>query len=121
VTDEIKRAADPVGRHRNITGNVALSGVVRQGSRVTVVDAIAENGDDVVVHDAPNPDAGSGFTLSRLTDAGQLGRTPLSIFRSAEESTYDDQARQQAAPAQVNTDRDEALADLLAGGTWNLA
>jgi 2-oxoglutarate ferredoxin oxidoreductase subunit beta len=99
-------------------------GVVRDPATggVAVVEVTAANADELIVHDAHNPDPTTAFALSRLTDAGYLNQAPIGIFRQVERSTYDDQTREQVATAELGTeDRSLALAGLLNGGdTWTV-
>ena len=80
--------------------------------------------DDLLVHDAYNPDATTAFGISRLTDAGRLHQAPIGIFRQVSRPTYDDQARDQIlqATAGVEGSSSERLAALIGGGdTWTVA
>jgi 2-oxoglutarate ferredoxin oxidoreductase subunit beta len=80
--------------------------------------------DDLLVHDAHNPDPTTAFSISRLTDAGQLHRAPIGIFRQVSRPTYDDLARDQItqASAGVTGSKSERLAALIGGGdTWTVA
>jgi 2-oxoglutarate ferredoxin oxidoreductase subunit beta len=79
--------------------------------------------DQLIVHDAHNPDPSVAFAISRLTDSGYLNTSPIGIFRQVERPTYDDQARAQisssmdAAPG-TPTDR---LSTLINGtDTWTV-
>ena len=80
--------------------------------------------DDVLIHDAYNPDATTAFAISRLTDAGRLHQAPIGIFRQVARQTYDDQARDQIvhATAGVEGSPSERLSTLIGGGdTWTVA
>jgi 2-oxoglutarate ferredoxin oxidoreductase subunit beta len=80
--------------------------------------------DDLLVHDAYNPDPTTAFAISRLTDAGRLHQAPIGIFRQVARPTYDDQAREQItqAAAGVGGSPSERLASLIGGGdTWTVA
>jgi 2-oxoglutarate/2-oxoacid ferredoxin oxidoreductase subunit beta len=80
--------------------------------------------DDLLVHDAHSADPTTAFAISRLTDAGQLHRAPIGIFREVTRPTYDDLARDQIARASagVNGTPTERLAALIGGGdTWTVA
>jgi 2-oxoglutarate ferredoxin oxidoreductase subunit beta len=78
--------------------------------------------DQLLVHDAQNPDPSTAFALSRLTDAGVLHQAPIGIFRNVDRPTYDDQARAQIATASAGLDDPAAaLAGLIAGNdTWTI-
>ena len=90
---------------------------------VLVADLGAAADDQLLVHDAHNPDPSTAFAISRLTDSGYLNQSPIGIFRQVERPTYDDQAR-----AQISSSKDaapgtptERLAALIAGGdTWTV-
>jgi 2-oxoglutarate ferredoxin oxidoreductase subunit beta len=80
--------------------------------------------DDLLVHDAHSPDPTTAFAISRLTDAGQLHRAPIGIFRQVSRPTYDDQARdqlQQAAAAVTGSPTDRLAALIGGGDTWTVA
>ncbi len=80
--------------------------------------------DDLLVHDAHSADPTTAFAISRLTDAGQLHRAPIGIFREVTRPTYDDLARDQIAHASagVSGTPTERLAALIGGGdTWTVA
>jgi 2-oxoglutarate ferredoxin oxidoreductase subunit beta len=106
-------------------GVEGAKGLVRDpdtgGVKVAEVAAVGE--DQILVHDAHNPDPTMAFAISRLTDAGYLHQSPIGIFRQVERPTYDDQARGQIATAQgaapeVSSAR---LAALIGGGdTWTI-
>ncbi|TIC80252.1 2-oxoacid:ferredoxin oxidoreductase subunit beta [Nocardioides sp. GY 10127] len=79
--------------------------------------------EQVLVHDAHQPDPTTAFAISRLTDAGYLNRSPIGIFRQVDRPVYDDQARAQVATATAAAtgDRSDRLAALLGGGdTWTV-
>jgi 2-oxoglutarate/2-oxoacid ferredoxin oxidoreductase subunit beta len=105
-------------------------GLIRDGATggVKIVDVgdapdqVSPN--DVLVHDAHNPDATTAFSISRLTDAGRLHQAPIGIFRQVTRPTYDDQARDQVtqAAAGVEGSPSARLAALIGGGdTWTVA
>lgn len=96
-------------------------GVVRTATGGVEVKAVAEVGlENVLVHDAHDPDPTTAFALSRLTDAGVLQRSPIGIFRSVERPAYDDLIREQVETAVGSDPADDAMVnDLLAGSdTW---
>ncbi|MGZ4446165.1 MAG: 2-oxoacid:ferredoxin oxidoreductase subunit beta [Nocardioides sp.] len=79
--------------------------------------------EDLLVHDAHNPDPTTAFAISRLTDAGYLNQSPIGIFRQVERPSYDDGARGQVATAREAAPGDPAdrLARLIGGGdTWTV-
>ncbi|NYI99562.1 2-oxoglutarate ferredoxin oxidoreductase subunit beta [Nocardioides thalensis] len=99
-------------------------GLVRAASGgVEVVETAAVDAEQLLVHDAHNPDPSTAFAISRLTDAGYLNRSPIGIFRQVERPTYDDGARAQVTDAQaaVTGTPEERLTALIgAGDTWQV-
>jgi 2-oxoglutarate/2-oxoacid ferredoxin oxidoreductase subunit beta len=99
-------------------------GLVRgAGGGVEVVETASVPVEQLLVHDAHNPDPSTAFAISRLTDAGYLNRSPIGIFRQVERPTYDDQARAQVADAvaKVAGTPEERLTNLInAGDTWTV-
>jgi len=103
-------------------------GLIRDTSTGGVkIVSVADVGEDaLIVHDAHAADPTTAFAISRLTDAGQLHRAPIGIFRQVERTTYDDAARDQVRTAQGDQD-DSAdgargrLAALITGSdTWTI-
>ncbi|MCW2797834.1 MAG: thiamine pyrophosphate enzyme domain protein TPP-binding protein [Nocardioides sp.] len=104
---------------------VGSKGLIRDtetgGVKVALVADVSP--EQLLVHNAYNPDPSTAFAISRLTDSGYLNQSPIGIFRQVERPTYDDQAR-----AQISTARDAApgtpqdrLAALIGGGdTWTV-
>ena len=100
-------------------------GLIRDTSTggVKVAELTEVGRENLLVHDAHNPDPTMAFAISRLTDSGYLNQSPIGIFRQVERPTYDDGAR-----AQIATARDAApgtptqrLAGLIGGGdTWTV-
>ncbi len=65
-------------------------GVVRsRDASLKVVDVADVSDDEIVVHDAHNPDPSHAFDLSRLAEQS-LARTPIGVFRAVERPVYDD-------------------------------
>jgi 2-oxoglutarate ferredoxin oxidoreductase subunit beta len=97
-------------------------GLVRTASgRIEAVTVADVSPNQLLVHDATDPDPSQAFAISRLTD-GELPLTPVGVFRQVARPTYDDLARQQVdtAVAQVD-DRMAALTALVAGrDTWTV-
>ncbi|WP_245156013.1 2-oxoacid:ferredoxin oxidoreductase subunit beta [Nocardioides sp. 503] len=91
------------------------------GVKVALVDEVGA--DQLLVHDAHNPDPSTAFAISRLTDSGYLNQSPIGIFRQVERPTYDDQAR-----AQIETAKEAAPGDpqqrldalINSGDTWTV-
>ncbi len=100
--------------------------LVRSGGGVEVAETASVTDDQLLVHDAHDPDPSTAFAISRLTDAGYLNRSPIGIFRQVERPTYDDLARAQIDDAKAKaaqsggTDADRLTQLLNAGDTWNV-
>lgn len=96
--------------------------VVRDQGGVRIAERAEISDDDILVHNASDPDPSTAFALSRLTDAGVLHRAPVGIFRSVARPVYDDQVRDQIATSQGGqSPTDEDLQGLLAGSdTWTV-
>jgi 2-oxoglutarate ferredoxin oxidoreductase subunit beta len=95
------------------------------GGSVEVADTTSVAIEQVIVHDAQDPDPSTAFAISRLTDAGYLNRSPIGIFRQVERPTYDDQARAQVATASEaaaaqGTPEERLTALINAGDTWTI-
>ncbi|MDT0200709.1 2-oxoacid:ferredoxin oxidoreductase subunit beta [Nocardioides sp. AE5] len=105
------------------TGHGAL-GLVRSANGGVEVTQTATAGiENILVHDAHNPDPSTAFAISRLTDSGYLNQTPIGIFRQVERPSYDHEARQQIATAQASTTTSptQRLEALINGGdTWTV-
>jgi len=90
---------------------------------VEAVQAPDVEEDQILVHDAHNPDPSTAFAISRLTDSGYLNQSPIGIFRQVERTTYDHEARQQirtAQQAEQATPQDRLHALINAGDTWTI-
>jgi 2-oxoglutarate ferredoxin oxidoreductase subunit beta len=122
--DTAADAIIPLEHDRAIRFGTELQyGVVRDKDTGSVfaVEVADVDESDLLVHDAHSDDPTTAFALSRLTDAGEIHRAPIGIFRSVSRPTYDDQARAQVATATEAApgDRTDRLAALLGGGdTW---
>ncbi|KQZ66905.1 2-oxoacid:ferredoxin oxidoreductase subunit beta [Nocardioides sp. Root151] len=102
-------------------GDKALVRAASGGVEVVPIASVAA--DQVLVHDAHNPDPSTAFAISRLTDSGYLNQSPIGIFRQVERPAYDDQARDQIrlASEPVTAPAAERLAGLINGGdTWTV-
>lgn len=111
------------GTRDEATGLADLGLVRAANGEVEVVETAAVATEQLLVHDAHNPDPSTAFAISRLTDSGYLNRSPIGIFRQVERPTYDDGARAQVAAAQasVTGTPDERLTALIgAGDTWQV-
>src|ERR1700739_832862 len=72
--------------------------VVRSGYGLEVAKTADISVDEIVVHDAHNPDSAYAFALSRLSEQN-LEHTVMGIFRQVSRPTYDDAARAQVRAA----------------------
>jgi len=102
-------------------GNKAL--VRAAGGGVEIIETGAARPDQLMIHDAHNPDPTTAFAISRLTDAGVLHQSPIGIFRQVERPTYDDLARRQLTAAREESEAapEDRLAALLgAGDSWTV-
>lgn len=120
VHGEPIRFGTPDGSGRGARG--LIRDTVTGGVKIVEVSDVGE--DALLVHDAHADDPTTAFAISRLTDAGQLHRAPIGIFRQVERATYDDQARAQVTTARGNQpdDPSQRLAALIGGGdTWTVA
>lgn len=91
--------------------------IAGSGGGLELTEIAAVRTDQILVHDAHNPDPTRAFALSRLTDAGVMRRSPIGIFRQVARPSYDDQARQQVIGA--SNDDPATLQALLDGDdTW---
>jgi 2-oxoglutarate ferredoxin oxidoreductase subunit beta len=74
----------------------------------------------LVVHDATREDPSYAFALSRL-DSGDFSHTPIGVFRSFEQPSYDSLMAQQISDAKEKSGEGD-LAALIAGNdTWEVA
>jgi 2-oxoglutarate ferredoxin oxidoreductase subunit beta len=110
-------ALDDEGRGSRALVRDNVTGTIR------TVAAREVDEDDILVHDAHNPDPSTAFAISRLTDSGYLNQSPIGIFRQVERATYDDQARAQIVTARGGSDDSpsDRLGALIGGGdTWTV-
>ncbi|MGW4638064.1 2-oxoacid:ferredoxin oxidoreductase subunit beta [Sphaerisporangium sp. NPDC004334] len=100
---------------------VSGSKAVRRGpdGRLAVVDRAGVPEDEIVVHDAHDPDPSVAFALSRL-DEPAFEHVPIGIFRSVDRPAYDTLMSRQLHEA-VSDQGAGRLSDLLRGGdTWRV-
>jgi 2-oxoglutarate/2-oxoacid ferredoxin oxidoreductase subunit beta len=89
-------------------------GVVRsRDASLKVVNVADVSEDEIVVHDAHNPDPSHAFDLSRLAEQS-LARTPIGVFRAVQRPVYDDLMADQLEKARA-TQPPADLAGLLTG------
>ncbi|WP_239137811.1 2-oxoacid:ferredoxin oxidoreductase subunit beta [Sphaerisporangium rufum] len=100
---------------------VSASKAVRRAANggIEVVDRASVAEDEILVHDAHNPDPSVAFALSRL-DEPAFEHVPLGIFRSVDRPAYDTLMAEQLKEAE-GTRGPGVLGDLLHGGdTWRV-
>jgi 2-oxoglutarate ferredoxin oxidoreductase subunit beta len=96
------------------TGGVKIALVADLGSAAE---------EQLIIHDAHNPDPTLAFSISRLTETGYLNQSPIGIFRQVQRPTYDDQTRAQVTTAKktVSGTPTQRLAALISSGdTWTV-
>lgn len=92
--------------------------VRKQDGSLGIADVQDVAVNEIVVHDAHNPDATQAFQLSQLTDTQGLSVSPIGILRDVDRPVFDDDAR---AQVHMPDDRVSALAKLVAGpDTWTV-
>ncbi|KAA1419479.1 2-oxoacid:ferredoxin oxidoreductase subunit beta [Nocardioides humilatus] len=108
---------------KDATTGMGDKALVRTGGGVEVIDTASARVEQILAHDAHDPDPSTAFAISRLTAADYLNRSPIGIFRQVERPTYDDLARAQVNDAKASvdgTDTDRLTKLLNAGDTWNI-
>jgi 2-oxoglutarate ferredoxin oxidoreductase subunit beta len=94
------------------------------GVKVALVADLGSAAEEqLLVHDAHNPDPTLAFAISRLTDSGYLNQSPIGIFRQVERPTYDDMARAQVETARqvvTGSPADRLTALVNGGDTWTV-
>ncbi|MEI6648442.1 MAG: 2-oxoacid:ferredoxin oxidoreductase subunit beta [Actinomycetes bacterium] len=92
-------------------------GVVREGSglKMVALNEVAE--ENLVVHDAHNPDPSYAFALSRLS-ASELNHVPVGVFRDVARDEYGSLVNNQIAEAIEKQGRGDLTKLLASGDTW---
>ncbi|MFV0457491.1 MAG: 2-oxoacid:ferredoxin oxidoreductase subunit beta [Actinomycetales bacterium] len=85
-----------------------------------VVDSSVHPDREPIVHNPGLADPSQAFSLSRLTDAGTMRRSPIGIFRQVERPSYDDEARQQVALAKGSHRAADLRALIRGSDTWTV-
>jgi len=94
---------------------------IRRDPVTGALEVCAADDPVVLVHRAGADDPSQAFALSRLSDPGSLARTPIGVFRSVQQPTYDDLMTGQLEQA-VETQGPGDLGALLHGrDTWEVA
>lgn len=99
-----------------------LGVVEKEGGQLQLLPVDDVGMDRVLVHDAHLDNPSRAFALSRLTDSGQIKRSPIGIFRQVDRPTFDDLDRQQLVTAAGDQrPGNRAIQTLLEGdGSWVL-
>jgi Pyruvate:ferredoxin oxidoreductase and related 2-oxoacid:ferredoxin oxidoreductases, beta subunit len=94
---------------------------VRRGANggIEVVERASVSEDEILVHDAHNPDPSVAFALSRL-DEPAFEHVPIGIFRSVDRPSYDGLMTEQLERAVATQGRGELNDLLLSGDTWRI-
>ncbi|MEW9534409.1 2-oxoacid:ferredoxin oxidoreductase subunit beta, partial [Microbispora sp. NPDC049125] len=86
---------------------------------VEVVPRAEITDDEILIHDAHNPDPSLAFALSRLDDPA-FQHVPIGVFRSIDRPAYDQLLNEQLQAATADKGPGQ-LNDLLLGGdTWRI-
>ncbi len=86
---------------------------------IEVVDRASVADDEILVHDAHDPDPSMAFALSRL-DEPAFEHVPIGIFRSVDRPSYDALMADQLDEAVAKQGKGELADLLLAGDTWRI-
>ncbi|HUR05702.1 MAG TPA: 2-oxoacid:ferredoxin oxidoreductase subunit beta [Nonomuraea sp.] len=99
----------------------ASKAVVRAANGgIEVAERAAVSADQILVHDAHNPDPSLAFALSRL-DEPAFEHVPIGVFRSVDRPAYDVLMAEQMEEAVAQKGPGD-LSDLLLGGdTWRIS
>ncbi|WP_030388332.1 2-oxoacid:ferredoxin oxidoreductase subunit beta [Streptomyces sp. NRRL S-241] len=103
-------------------GADGAKGVVRNPATgdLEVVEVTAANEAQILVHDARNASATTGFALSRLADPDTLHHTPIGVFRSVERPVYDTLMADQLDAAIDRGGKGDLGALLTGNDTWTV-
>ena len=92
-------------------------GVIRDGSGLKMVALADVAEDQLVVHDAHNPDPSYAFALSRLS-ASELNHVPVGVFRDVARDEYGSLVNNQIADAIEKQGKGDLSKLLASGDTW---
>ena len=95
-------------------------GVVRDGSGLKMVALADVAEENLVVHDAHNPDPSYAFALSRLS-ASELNHVPVGVFRDVARDEYGTLVNNQIHDAIEKQGRGDLTKLLASGDTWVVA
>ncbi len=104
---------------------IGTKGLIRNPTTggIEVVEVAEVGIEQILIHDAHNPDPSTAFAISRLTDSGYLNQSPIGIFRQVQRPAYDDLARAQITTAknEHTTTPHNRLTNLINNGdTWTI-
>ncbi len=100
-------------------GKDGEQGVVIESGLARVVNVADVGLGAIHVHDAHSPEPSAAFALSRLAH-GPNGPTPIGVFRSSADETYDDLLRRQLAEAQSKKGPGDLAHLVRSAGTWTV-
>ncbi|MFD0656386.1 2-oxoacid:ferredoxin oxidoreductase subunit beta [Thermocatellispora tengchongensis] len=99
---------------------VSATKAVRRGPRgLEVVERSSVAEDEILVHDAHDPDPSTAFALSRLDDPA-FEHVPIGVFRNVDRPTYDEMMREQLETAVAAQGAGDLSDLLLSGDTWRI-
>jgi len=99
----------------------ASKAVVRAANGgIEVVDRAGVSADQIMVHDAHNPDPSLAFALSRL-DEPAFEHVPIGVFRSIDRPAYDVLMAEQLEEAVAQKGPGDLSELLLGGDTWRIS
>jgi len=102
-----------------IFGPEGEQAVIMVDGTAKIVPSDSVPAEDILVHDAHDPNPSTAFALSRLSH-GPYGPTPVGIFRSAIRSTYEQDVSQQLVDAQEKKGPGDLAQLLRSMGTWKV-
>lgn len=92
-------------------------GLVHEGASLKVVELGTVSENDLVVHDAHNPDPAYAFALSRLTSTGH-NHVPVGIFRDVARPGYSSMVNNQVSEIIAKQGAGDLDGLLTSGDTW---
>jgi len=101
---------------------VSATKAVRRAANggIEVVDRASVPEEEILVHDAHNPDPSVAFALSRL-DEPAFQHVPIGVFRSVDRPSYDELMNEQIEQAIARDGEGELRELLLSGDTWRVS
>lgn len=95
-------------------------GLVHEGASLKVVELGTVSENDLVVHDAHNPDPAYAFALSRLTSTGHK-HVPVGVFRDVDRPGYSSLVNTQISEIIASQGAGDLNKLLTSGDTWVVA